>query len=223
MDEELLKSKIIKHGITGLYYFSLINNFKNILEHGILSKSTIKNQNIGYCSFANEEVQGKRHKTLVELNYDRLNIPKISFFSVHELVPLYFTPRTPTFYSVKDNHENMFFVQIDPNIICNNNISFCFTDGNAALKNTKYFTSIEDLDNLIWPIIDADFWNDYVDGKRIRNSEMMIYPSVDFIWFNKIVVSNKNTLIILKSKISEINNPKFQNINFEINPYYFFL
>ncbi len=48
-------------GIDRLYYFASIKNLSNILNYGILSKNEINTKRISYDSFANEEVQQKRH------------------------------------------------------------------------------------------------------------------------------------------------------------------
>ncbi|WP_417033635.1 DarT ssDNA thymidine ADP-ribosyltransferase family protein [Dolichospermum circinale] len=40
------------------------------------------------------------------------------------------------------------------------------------------------LDNLPWDIINAGYWNDIPDGKRIKCAEILVYPKV---YINKIL------------------------------------
>ena len=223
MDEELLESKISKHRITGFYYFSLIDNFKNIIENGILSKNTIEKRKIPFSSFANMDVQNRRDNKVVDIYIGRNNTNSSESVSIHDLVPLYFTPRTPTLYAVRELHPDMFFIQIDTRILCDASISYCFTDGNAASKNTNSFNKIEDLDNLFWQVIHEEFWNEFEDGKRIRNSEMLIHPFVSPIWFKKIVTSNSGTKAKLQYTILNLKNSQISNLRFEVKPNYFFL
>ena len=61
-------------------------------------------------------------------------------------------------------------------LLTDTNINFAFTDGNATNLTTKFYRNLEDLNKLNWEIIMSERWNDKPDGKRIRNSEFLIYP-----------------------------------------------
>ena len=64
-------------------------------------------------------------------------------------------------------------------LISDTGIEFAFTDGNAANRTTKFYRNLIDLNCLNWEIINSFSWNDKTDGKRIRNSEFLIFPKID--------------------------------------------
>ena len=60
--------------------------------------------------------------------------------------------------------------------------------------------------NLNWEIINSEFWNDKVDGKRIRNSEFLIYPKIEIKYISEFSVNNQKLKeefknILLKNSI----------------------
>lgn len=205
------------YNIHGLYYFSRMENLNSIIINGILPKNVVEKRGLNFEVFANQEVQKRRHWKMFNLkSNNQNNNPRP--IRLHSLVQLYFTPKTPTLSAVRELQDNIFFTQIDPEIICNENISYCFTDGNAAISSTKHYTDLDDLDRISWDVIHAEYWNSFQDGKRIRNSEVLIHPNVSTDFFKKIVVSNQNNL--------EIVNTAFQTNNIklicEVNSKYFF-
>ena len=155
-----------------LYYLSTKENFQSILTNGILSKKEIQNKKISYKSFADEDVQQRRSGIQINVSDGSTRC------ELHELVPLYFNPKSPTLYSRQAYQNDFFFCKISPiKIISNLKKKFAFTDGNAASDDTKKFWNLKKLQTLKWNIINADFWNDFEDGKRIRNAEFLINKS----------------------------------------------
>ncbi len=182
-----------------------------------MPKNVVEKKGIQYDKFANQEVQKKRHWKAFSLSNIKSEQLQGRYY-IHSLVPLYFTPKTPTLSAVREIQKNIFFVQINPEIICSEEIHFCFTDGNAASTGTKHYTDLNDMSKLSWDIIHATYWNKYEDGSRIRNSEVLIHPVVSQKFINKIVVSNEVNLNII-NKILQMNNLE---IPCEINLNYFF-
>ena len=53
---------------------------------------------------------------------------------------------------------------------------------------TAKYHDLKNLNKLNWTIINSDFWNDKVDGKRIRNSEFLIYPKIEIRYISEFSV-----------------------------------
>jgi len=199
-----------------LYYFAHKDNFENILKFGILNKKEIKERKLKYTSFALEEVQDIRSET---------KIPKsglggrIDNHDVHDFVPLYFTSKTPTLYAVKEDQENFFFLKINSRrIITDERIDFSFCNGNAASSKTNYYSNLSKLNRIDWKIIHSKYWNEFEDGKRKRNSEFLIYGSVDLKYVDEILLNSNryyDDFVKLKEKYKN-------NISININKEYFF-
>lgn len=205
-------SRLHEFGLYHFYYFSLIENLGSIIKYGILPKNTIEQSGISAISFAEETVQEKRHNRIATLS----NGLKIS---IHNLAPVYIVPRTPTLSSRRNLQSQIFFVEINSRVIADDNVEFAFTDGNAASQDTIVYKSLYKLDRLPWEVLKSAYWNDFEDGKRKRNAEFLIYPSIPTDTFERIVVNNKQAYDIC----SNIINVQGQNIQVAIDQSFFFL
>ena len=188
-----------------LYYLSSKENFESIITNGIISKNEIKKKNINYKSFAEDEVQKRRSKV-------DINISDRTRRNLHDLVPLYFTPKTPTLYARQNNQYNFFFTKISSiKIISDLKKNFAFTDGNAASDFTKQYWNLKNLPKLKWDIIHAESWADKEDGKRIRNAEFLIHNNIEIKFISEFIVVNTD----LKIKFEKILEKK--NIKIPVN------
>lgn len=187
--------KLNKYKINHFYYISYIDpNVENFIKYGILSRNIVKEWNLDSRSFAPEGVLERRHKKIIRLT-------DLKSYKVDDLVPLYLTPKTPTFYARRKLQDTMFFAVVQSYILSDDEIDFAFSDGNAASENTKFYYSLNNLDKIPWDVIRSDSWTKFNDGKRKRNSEFLIYPRVPIKRIWKFVVNN------IKSK-SDIDNIK---------------
>ena len=91
-------------------------------------------------------------------------------------------------------------------------------DGNATNQTTKSYWKLDKLKNLDWKIINGQSWNDKKDGKRIRNSEFLIFPKIEIKHVDTISCYDTSGLLI----ISSILKKKNLKINININKNLFF-
>src|SRR3989338_3468056 len=84
-----ITKKLKEFSIDNLYYFSCLENLESILMNGILSKNEILKIDPQHKSFAEDAVQDKRDLKIIKLT-GRISV------NLHDLVPLYLTPKTPT-------------------------------------------------------------------------------------------------------------------------------
>lgn len=187
------KKQLEKYGITKLYYASLIDNAQSIIKYGILSKNEATSRKIKFASFADEDVQERRDIKEIDLSNQNT-------VAIHDCVPLYLNLLTPTLYKIKKRWHEIFVVVINAMILTDSKIEFTFTDGNAASKQTIFHRDLRDLSCLPWNVINADSWTEFEDGKRKRNSEFLIYPSISPIWFDGFIVNNEHS----NNKLNEI-------------------
>lgn len=194
------------------YYLSPIENIENIVKYGILSKNETVKNNLNAISFADRDVQGwrKAKNCLISNSKNK---------KLHDLVPLYLNSKTPTLYSRKPIQNRLFFCLIDAKkLISDINIEFAFTDGNATNLNTKFYYSLNNLKNLNWNIINSSSWSDKPDGKRIRNSEFLIFPKVNLSHIKIISCFNDEIL----KKINNIFQKNKLEIEINVNKNLYF-
>ena len=189
------------------YYFSFIDNFESIMSNGILAKNDIKQKKLITKSFADVDVQNFRK----DMNFFISGSLKKN---LHDLVPLYLTSKTPTLYARKDIQNQLFFLLINSKkLISDMSINFAFTDGNATNQTTKSYWKLDKLKNLDWKIINGQSWNDKKDGKRIRNSEFLIFPKIEIKHVDTISCYNTSSLLIISSILKKKNLKINTNVN----------
>ena len=92
-------------------------------------------------------------------------------------------------------------------------INFAFTDGNATNQTTKSYWKLDKLKNLDWKIINGQSWNDKKDGKRIRNSEFLIFPKIEIKHVDTISCYDTSSLLIISSILKKKNLKINTNVN----------
>ena len=192
------------------YYFSFIDNFESIISNGILPKNEIKKKKLITKSFADMDVQNLRK----DIDFFISNSQKKK---LHDLVPLYLNSKTPTLYARKNIQNQLFFLLINSKkLISDTNIDFAFTDGNATNQITKPYWKLDNLKNLNWEIINGQSWNDKEDGKRIRNSEFLIFPRIQIDHIETISCYDAPTLLRIATILRQLNIKINTNINTDL-------
>lgn len=181
---EWRRGKLRDFGVSHLYYLSKLENLESILDRGILSQNVVRRNRLPSQSFAEETVQQKRHQKAIELT-DRSKVP------LHDLVPLYLITRTPTLSARRDIQDDLVFLEVSSEVICDGRKQIAFTDGNAASADTKFFRSLYKLSAIPWDVLKATYWTEFADGKRRRCVEFLIYPYVDRSYFTRLLVVGK--------------------------------
>jgi hypothetical protein len=180
-------------GIEYLYHMTHKNNLHNILQNGLHSHNYARNERLTQVDIADNQVNERRSR--LEPIYNR---------SIHDYVPFYFNPKNPMLYCRSTLQSDIIILAIDRNLLLEQNI--VFTNGNAAANTTLFFNNIRQLNELNWNCIKADYWNDIVDGKRMKCSEVLVYPSVSISAIKKIFCHNIATKQFADTKIKNRSN-----------------
>lgn len=201
-----------------MYYFAHLNNLNSIITNGILPRNKILKKKFSkFTDFSNDEVQKRRQYRKIYLNGKETN------FKLHDFVPLYWVTSTPTLHAVKNIQRNLFFIEIDFSIELSGKI-ILYTDGNAANIKTKFYDNYETAKEYIpFDVIDSKYWTKFEDGARKRNSEILIYNSIEPIYFKNIIVNNKSTYNYVGSILDKLDWIGLdENFELQLNPEYFF-
>lgn len=197
-----------QHRVEQFYYFSLAGNFQSICKNGILPKNEVEKNSINAQTFAIPQVQTRRHSKACVLNDGNI-------VHIHDVVPLYFTSRTPTLYARRHLQKDIFFVVIDKDVLFSPGVRFSITDGNAASNSTHFFNSLASLQTLSWDVIYANNWIDFPDGRRKRCAEILVYPKISTEYFKAFVVNNmhlRSRLLLLGESLGN-KVPIVENTN----------
>ncbi|MCD6230833.1 MAG: DUF4433 domain-containing protein [Dehalococcoidia bacterium] len=196
----MIDKQLKKYNIDQLHYIVHLRNMPSIFAQGILCHERV--QNLDHYDFSNASVQRRR----------RRQVPKIGK-EIHRYVPLFFTTHTPMQYILITNaptkgrkqslsQEELVIIEINANRVFQLEGVF-FTDGNAASKQTKFYSDVADLDKLDWDIIHLP--NEYPqcynsDYQRKKASEVLVPDHVPIGFFDHIVVYSQDALIALKNQ-----------------------
>jgi len=203
--------KLKEYNIHSFYYFSHKDNFDAIIKHGILPQNKVQSMGIDFSSFADEAVQDRRDTKNIKLTDEE-------WYNIHDLVPLYLTPKTPTLYARKNHQNNFFFCVVQSFLVCDSSIDFAFCDGNAGSSATRFHYSLNKLNEMPWDVIRSENWNTYPDGKRQRNAEFLIHPKVPVSRIWRFVVNNNQ----LKQELSRKLNRAGLDKEIEVDKWCFF-
>ena len=179
-------------GVNYLYHMTHKSNLENIIKNGLLSHNIAHSQGLIKTDISDEKVNDRRSK-------------------IHNFVPFYINPKNPMLYKRKNIQSEIIILCIDRKIFQE---SSKFTDGNAASSSTKFYSHIKDLEKLNWSIINSNYWNDFIDGKRIRCAEILIANEVKIESIKKFFCFNSETEDYVKNKVEYFEIEVETNKNF---------
>ncbi|MBX3070798.1 MAG: DUF4433 domain-containing protein [Thermomicrobiales bacterium] len=148
-----------------LHYITPISNIQSILEHGVLSHSRARNYE--HQSVANPSVQAQRARVALPGGRNLLSY-----------VNLYFDARNPMMYTMKEDHESLAVLRIDPSVLELPGVMI--TDGNAARGLTRFSPPTDDGFALIDEgVVFAAYWTHsdlqiQDERKRVRCAEVLV-------------------------------------------------
>lgn len=177
---ETIKESFEKFGVTSFWHMTHVDNIRTILKRGILSNTQAYN-NARPVDISDHGVQKRRGKT--DPIYRR---------NLHDYTPTYLNIKNPMLFVKGDIQNKICLIELSLSILSEN--SFLFTDGNAAAKITAFYNSVNDLKRLPWDVLNAEYWNDFEDGKRKRCAEVLVYPNISPQYIKKIYCNSYETL-----------------------------
>ena len=69
---------------------------------------------------------------------------------------------------------------------------------------SEYYNDLANLDKIPWNVVNAKYWNDFPDGRRLRQSEFLVYNKFDWNLVQTIGVHNSNILNKVKSLLNGV-------------------
>ena len=179
-----------------------IDNLESDLTNGLFSKLNAPNNPLRK-DIGNSEIINERDKRKV------LCYPETV---VNDYIPFYFCVKTPMLYNIytgytvkKIPQKELIYLCIPMVELANPNFQWCFTNGNAAMKITKYYNSLSYINSIDWHSIKStDFRLDNADGDedriRKKHSEFLVKNHIPAKYIKGIAVYDLET----KNKVEEI-------------------
>ena len=135
---------------------------------------------------------------------------------VNDYVSFYFAPRSPMLYSIHCGNVAGFngtqsdIVYIVSNIrsIQNAGRQFVFTDGHAYMLFSNHYSTLENLSQVDWNVMNGRYWNNIntdMDRMRRRMAEFLVYQFVPVNCILGIAACNQNKLDYVNNLLQQLN------------------
>ena len=163
---------------TPIYHFTHAENLDQVLQRGaLICKNETERSRIQYRSAAFESVQAQRHEYAV---------PVSARGSIHDYVPFYFNSKSPMLYTIKCGNlpniqmQHLVFFRSTAQAVADAGKDFAFTDGHGIMSLSDYYDDLSELDQVPWQVVNAQYWKDHVDGKRLRQAEFLVHQQLEW-------------------------------------------
>jgi len=177
--EKISAVKLTKFPFPGLYHMTHIDNLEGILKHGLFSHTKAHNEKLIKVDISNQSANSKRAR-----------IEEVHHKSLHDYVPLYINPKNAMSYAKRELMKEIIMFEVIPHIAAQTK-EILITDGNAASYSTNFYEDLEALNNLKWEVLNAGYWANFEDGKRIRCAEILIPEEIKLTFVQRIVCNNE--------------------------------
>lgn len=198
-----------------------IQNLELLLRQGLHSKNAGRQDN-GFVTIGSKEIITERDTREVRCYPETV---------VNDYVPFYFSVRTPMLYNIVTGHgvpsrpqQDIIYLCFKLNEFVASGFQWCFTDGNAAKRISKFFNNINQLEDLDWHSINTtDFRDENADGDedriRKKHAEFLVKDYVPVHFIRGIGVLNQS----IREIVQNIVNMQGLNIPVQITKSYYFL
>lgn len=160
-----------------LYYLAHSENLGSIVERGIFSHALVGHTGVQHVDISQPGAQQWRA------------LPEPVFgCAIHEYVPLYFNPRNPMLFVRRHQQRDLVVLRVSVNAVKAAGQAL-FTDGNAASRATRFSTDFGVV-KAATPVLEAPYWSDFHDGRRMRCAEALVLNRVEPHFIEAVACNN---------------------------------
>ncbi|MCC6497737.1 MAG: DUF4433 domain-containing protein [Propionibacteriaceae bacterium] len=118
---------------------------------------------------------------------------------VADYAPFYFNPRSPMQSSIhkgnvpsyRDGNDRLVFLVTSTQRLRDLGLPVVVSDRNAVL-DVAQFTDDDDLDDFVaWEVIRTRYWNDYIEGRELRQAECLVHERVPWTAFVEVACKSQ--------------------------------
>ena len=192
-----------------IYHITHIRNLASILrEGGLWCDREAGERGLVSTSIAHQHIKQRRAQR---------HVPCGPGGTLADYVPFYFAPRSPMLYAIHrgnvegytEGQEPILHLVSSVQTVVQAGLSFVFTDGHAEMAISRFFTNLEDLQEVDWKIMRARYWYDtFEDGdrKRRRQAEFLVHNFFPWELVHEIGVYNRKIAQQVETLIKQANH-----------------
>jgi len=208
--------------ISALYAYRIIpiQNLEDDLLNGLICKNKAK-VNAKRIVIGNTEIITER---------DNRQVTCFPGTFVNDYVPFYFSTRTPMLLNIKTGRgvpqrpqSEIIYLCFKLSDLATDKLEWCFTNGNAAKRISKFFNDLDNLDQIDWRSIrSTDFGANNADGDedrlRKKHAEFLVKGKVPIKKLSHIAVLNST----VKKQVETILASNELDIKVVVEPKFYF-
>lgn len=188
---------------TPIFRFIHVDNLQIYLERGGLhAPRHTPNDGRQYKTVHSESIQRERRITRIQCGPQGV---------IHDYVPFYLGPRSPMLYRLHtgwetdydEGQEPLIYLVSTAQAIDKAGTGFVFSDGHGIAAFTQWFDGLDDLDNVDWDVVYAQWWKDDADDpdrQRRKQAEFLVHQFCDWSLIEKVAVVNRR----MQTKVRKI-------------------
>jgi O-acetyl-ADP-ribose deacetylase (regulator of RNase III) len=196
--------------VRGLYYITHIDNLASILQFGILSHRLIEQQKVKFTAIYDAEIVSRRE-----------NITTPQGKSLWDYANLYFQPRNPMLYRIKEEvgYANIVVIKIRKDILTSSD-DILITTGNAASDATEMSPYGTQALKNISKFLDLEYWNKIDGSNRKIMAECLVPNLVPPSYIEAVHVPNSSHTPL--ERVQRVVNHTRENVHVTTEPKLFF-
>lgn len=141
----------------------------------------------------------------------RRHVPVSAGGNLSNYVPFYFAPCSPMLFAIHKEKVEGYTQGQKPILYLTSTVEsaiktekpFCFTDRHAELAWSKFYDTLDHLDQVNWQVMEKRYWSNTEVDKEKRQAEFLVHDSISWSCIEAIGVYNKEmaekTLRIIKN------------------------
>lgn len=150
-----------------IFHITQISNLERIIARGeLLSDARMIEENLPTHAIGDADI---KHRRLNEITTDCPPCRKVG-----EFVPFYYCPRSPMLYRINKGgtglaegcQSEIVHLVSKIGLVVQSGQTWVIADGNAGAFHTSFSNTLDDIRELNWPAIKADYWSDVVHHKQ---------------------------------------------------------
>ncbi|MEW6113501.1 MAG: DUF4433 domain-containing protein [Thermodesulfobacteriota bacterium] len=164
---------------TPIYRIVHRDNLAGFCQCGLLHSHNHAPAEVQYHAIHDEDVQANRHAR---------NVPCGPGGTVHDYVPFYFGYRSPMLLRLHtgrvqgytEGQQPIVYLVSTAQAVAEAQQQFVFTDGHGLARYTRWFDSLDNLNEVPWDTVYARQWNDTVDHpdrQRRKQAEFLVHTT----------------------------------------------
>jgi hypothetical protein len=192
-----------------LYHITHVSNIASIATTGAIW-SYNKRQALGirHVNIAHSHIRERRASRIVEGPQGG---------SLNDYVPFYFAPRSPMLFVIhkggvqgyQGGQKEIVHVRVQAREVDEEGISWVFTDGHAEMDYATFYSSLDDLDKIDWPLMVDKFWGGTAeDPNRTfrRQAEFLVHQGLPWRLVRGLAVIDHATAARLEEALKDADH-----------------